>query len=104
VCLVGIIQDFDPGPPATVSVQVATRELVMANQAGGSGASVSETIDFGSGPQDLGGTQSGGIPSDISLGTNALALPLLTDVPLIWPQGGGWNLTCPVQAGDECVV
>jgi len=31
-------------------------------------------------------------------------LPLLTDVPLIFPRGGGCTITFPVKAGDECLV
>lgn len=31
-------------------------------------------------------------------------LPLLVDVPVIFPRGGGVTLTFPVKAGDECLV
>lgn len=31
-------------------------------------------------------------------------LPLLVDVPLVYPQGGDWILTFPVKNGDECLV
>lgn len=34
----------------------------------------------------------------------AAALPLLVDVPVVFPQGGGFLLTFPVRAGDECLV
>ncbi|HHZ6134957.1 TPA: Gp138 family membrane-puncturing spike protein, partial [Escherichia coli] len=30
--------------------------------------------------------------------------PLLVDVPVIFPRGGGCTLTFPVEAGDECLV
>lgn len=36
--------------------------------------------------------------------TSWQALPLLTDVPVHFPSGGGYTLTFPVQAGDECMV
>ncbi len=31
-------------------------------------------------------------------------LPLLVDVPVVFPAGGGFTLTFPVAAGDECLV
>lgn len=31
-------------------------------------------------------------------------LPLLMDVPVIFPRGGGCTITFPVKAGDECLV
>lgn len=31
-------------------------------------------------------------------------LPLLVDVPVSWPQGGGFGLTFPIADGDECIV
>ena len=31
-------------------------------------------------------------------------LPMLVDVPICWPRGGGFALTLPVKAGDECLV
>lgn len=31
-------------------------------------------------------------------------LPILPDVPLVFPRGGGYTLTFPVKPGDECLV
>lgn len=31
-------------------------------------------------------------------------IPLLLDVPVIFPRGGGCTITFPVNAGDECLV
>jgi len=31
-------------------------------------------------------------------------LPVLTDVPVVFPRGGGCTLTFPVTAGDECLI
>lgn len=33
-----------------------------------------------------------------------IELPLLVDVPVIFPRGGGCTLTFPVKAGDECLL
>ena len=30
--------------------------------------------------------------------------PLLVDVPVVFPRGGGCTLTFPVKEGDECLV
>lgn len=40
-------------------------------------------------------------------GTGAVSvvnLPVLVDVPVCFPRGGGVSLTFPVRAGDECLV
>lgn len=34
----------------------------------------------------------------------SVALPLLLDCPVIFPCGGGFTLTFPITAGDECLV
>jgi len=34
----------------------------------------------------------------------SVALPLLVDVPVIFPSGGGMSFTFPVHEGDECLV
>lgn len=31
-------------------------------------------------------------------------IPLLVDVPIVIPRAGGYTLTLPVKAGDECLV
>lgn len=36
--------------------------------------------------------------------SEAVALPLLQDVPVLFPRGGNCTLTFPVAAGDECLV
>lgn len=33
-----------------------------------------------------------------------VSLPLLPDVPVVFPRAGGFALTFPVKAGDECLV
>lgn len=33
-----------------------------------------------------------------------VTLPLLLDVPIVFPTGGGFTLTFPVVVGDECLV
>jgi hypothetical protein len=34
----------------------------------------------------------------------ALTLPQCLDVPVFFPAGGGWWLTFPIAAGDECIL
>ena len=34
----------------------------------------------------------------------SVSLPLLVDVPVIFPRGGGCTITSPVAKGDECLV
>lgn len=33
-----------------------------------------------------------------------VSLPLLLDVPIVFPRAGGFSLTLPVSVGDECLV
>lgn len=35
---------------------------------------------------------------------SAVDLPLLVDVPVVFPCGGGFTLTYPIKNGDECLV
>lgn len=35
---------------------------------------------------------------------SSVDLPLLTDVPVVFPCGGGFTLTHPIKPGDECLV
>ena len=45
-----------------------------------------------------------GAEQDESGAEVSVNLPLLVDVPVIFPRGGGCTLTFPVKAGDECLV
>ncbi|MEK8128657.1 Gp138 family membrane-puncturing spike protein [Paenibacillus filicis] len=41
---------------------------------------------------------------DADLKQKWIEVPLLLDVPIIIPRAGGFALTLPVKAGDECLV
>ncbi|HHF8231905.1 MAG: Gp138 family membrane-puncturing spike protein [Klebsiella sp.] len=45
-----------------------------------------------------------GVEHDESGAEVSVSLPLLVDVPVVFPRGGGCTLTFPVTAGDECLV
>ncbi|MGK4338101.1 Gp138 family membrane-puncturing spike protein [Klebsiella pasteurii] len=45
-----------------------------------------------------------GIEHDASGAEVSVNLPLLVDVPVVFPRGGGCTLTFPVKEGDECLV
>lgn len=45
-----------------------------------------------------------GAEQDESGSEVSVNLPLLVDVPVVFPRGGGCTLTFPVKAGDECLV
>lgn len=83
VALPAVVIEFQPGPPPTVTVQIATREYVEQNQ---QAANVDSPTDI------------------VNLSTPPTALPQLFDVPVLYPKGGGWNVTMPIQPGDECLV
>jgi hypothetical protein len=41
---------------------------------------------------------------DDQLELNWVELPLLLDVPIVFPRAGGFALTMPIIAGDECLI
>lgn len=45
-----------------------------------------------------------GVEQDASGADVSVNIPLLVDVPVVFPRGGGCTLTFPVKAGDECLV
>lgn len=45
-----------------------------------------------------------GVERDASGAEVSVNLPLLVDVPVVFPRGGGCTLTFPVKEGDECLV
>ncbi|MFM3842788.1 Gp138 family membrane-puncturing spike protein [Klebsiella pneumoniae] len=45
-----------------------------------------------------------GAEQDESGAEVSVNLPLLVDVPVVFPRGGGCTLTFPVSEGDECLV
>ncbi|HBX8268021.1 Gp138 family membrane-puncturing spike protein [Klebsiella pneumoniae] len=45
-----------------------------------------------------------GVEHDESGAEVSVNLPLLVDVPVVFPRGGGCTLTFPVKEGDECLV
>lgn len=45
-----------------------------------------------------------GVISDSAGNAINVNLPILTDVPIVWPRGGGFALTFPIKAGDEVLV
>lgn len=75
VMLPAIVQSFDP-ESMTVSIQIATKEYVLINSNN----------------------------TGISLQTLQTRLPLLQDVPVLIPRGGGFSFTFPIAAGDECMA
>jgi len=78
VALPAIVQNFNPGPPATVDVVIATNELVRQNEAAD-----------GQGFAPV---------------TTSVQVKPLVGLPVSMPGGGGYSLTFPIQPGDECLV
>lgn len=76
VSVPAIVQSFDPGPPATVVLQIALQEYVQQSDPAGPLNPVTAVVD----------------------------LPLLYDVPISIPTAGGMSLTLPIKPGDECMV
>ncbi|MBE0151510.1 hypothetical protein FOT80_19135 [Serratia fonticola] len=37
-------------------------------------------------------------------GDSSIMLPLIPDLPVVFPRGGGVTLTFPIAAGDDCMV
>jgi hypothetical protein len=66
---------FNSGPPATVSLMLATNEYTESSQQQG----------------------------PLSLSTKPQQIYLL-GVPVRFPSAGGWSITFPIQEGDECWV
>jgi hypothetical protein len=77
VALPAVVQSFNAGPPATVTVQPAVQELARWNQ---------------------------GSVDQPNIQTKAVSLPVLADVPVLMPSAGGWSVTFPIQPGDECLL
>lgn len=45
-----------------------------------------------------------GIVQDKEGNYNSVDMPILPDVPVVFPRGGGATLTFPIAAGDECLI
>lgn len=77
VAIPGIVQSFN-SVKQTVVVQLALRERINVITPDGQG---------GAAP----------VPQDV-------AIDPIVDVPICIPRAGGFSLTLPIQAGDECLV
>jgi hypothetical protein len=80
VAIPAIVEDFQPGPPATVSVQIAIKEPVQMNLNGPAGP-----------------------PIDVKVVKLVPGL-IIESIPVVLPSGGGWSLTLPIVKGDECLL
>lgn len=45
-----------------------------------------------------------GVLTDSKGNVQSVNLPLLVDVPVVFPRGGGVTMTFPIKSGDECLV
>ncbi|WP_339053974.1 Gp138 family membrane-puncturing spike protein [Arsenophonus endosymbiont of Crataerina pallida] len=45
-----------------------------------------------------------GALTDTKGNSQSVNLPLLVDVPVVFPRGGGVTMTFPIKSGDECLV
>jgi len=45
-----------------------------------------------------------GVTSDKNQNNSYVNLPLLVDVPIQFMTAGGYSITCPISAGDECLI
>lgn len=79
--LPGIIESFDPAK-MTVRVQPAIKARVFSP------------------------SNESPLPGAVFDADNwwTVALPLLVDIPVVFPGGGGFTMTFPIQPGDECVL
>lgn len=79
---VGIVESFNPYPTPTVTVFLAITETTQLN---------------------VNGPGTVGQPANINLQQQQIVPgKVLTDVPVKFVRGGGWNITLPIQQGDEC--
>lgn len=74
--LPGVVLAFNPGPPATVDVQLAVNRRKQTSAIGQPLAPQTEYAPF----------------------------PILQGVPIQIYGGGGWSFTLPIKAGDECEI
>ena len=44
------------------------------------------------------------VDSDGREGVTIESLPLIVDVPVLFPRGGGYSITFPVKVGEECLL
>jgi hypothetical protein len=82
VAVPAIVDSFDPGPPATVAVQIATDEPFQWN--------VNGTAD--------------GQPIQVKVEYMTPGKGVIPSIPVLQPSAGGWGITFPIEKGDECLL